>query len=123
MQPGGQGLSPYPTTDMEPSPRTSSTPLGASLARVPGPAWTHATGSGVSRGIHGATPNLQELEDWAGRLLEDDEQVAEAAEALRHALGARFVLATRGNRGMTLVESGRGPADDTRSSAPTRWPM
>ena len=60
-------------------------------------------------GVDGVTPNLQELEAAAGCALEGDEAVAEAAEALRRRLGARFVLATRGNRGMTLVESGQAP--------------
>jgi rfaE bifunctional protein kinase chain/domain len=60
--------------------------------------------------VHAATPNLQELEAAAGRPLADDDDVAGAAEELRHRIGARFVLATRGNRGMTLVESDRHPA-------------
>ncbi|NOZ94596.1 MAG: sugar kinase [Acidobacteria bacterium] len=63
---------------------------------------------GELRGVDGATPNLGELEDWAGRTLTGDGDVASAAEALRAWLGARFILATRGNRGMTLVEEGRG---------------
>jgi len=58
-------------------------------------------------GVDGVTPNLQELEATAGRSLDGDQAVAAAAEALRSRLGARFVLATRGNRGMTLVESGQ----------------
>jgi bifunctional ADP-heptose synthase (sugar kinase/adenylyltransferase) len=41
--------------------------------------------------------------------LTSDANVAAAAEELRVALDARFVLATRGNRGMTLVEADRGP--------------
>jgi rfaE bifunctional protein kinase chain/domain len=57
-------------------------------------------------GVHAATPNLQELEEAAGRRLDGDEEVAAAAEELRQRLGARFVLATRGNRGMTLVKEG-----------------
>jgi rfaE bifunctional protein kinase chain/domain len=57
-------------------------------------------------GVHVATPNLQELEEASGRRLNGDAEVAAAAEELRHRLGARFVLATRGNRGMTLVEEG-----------------
>jgi rfaE bifunctional protein kinase chain/domain len=60
-------------------------------------------------GVDGVTPNLQELEATAGRPLDGDQAVAAAAEALRSRLGARFVLATRGNRGMTLVESGQPP--------------
>lgn len=60
-------------------------------------------------GIDAATPNLQELEAIAGRRLFRDHEVVEAAEALRVRLQARFVLATRGNRGMTLVEEGAPP--------------
>ncbi len=60
-------------------------------------------------GVDGATPNLQELEACAGRTLDDDDEVAVAAETLRHGLDARFLLATRGNRGMTLVERDRDP--------------
>jgi rfaE bifunctional protein kinase chain/domain len=58
-------------------------------------------------GVDGVTPNLQELEATAGHSLNGDQAVAAAAEALRSRLGARFVLATRGNRGMTLAESGQ----------------
>ncbi len=54
-------------------------------------------------GVDGATPNLEELEVAVGRRLADDEAVAAAAEELRDRLGARFLLATRGNRGMTLA--------------------
>ena len=59
------------------------------------------------KGVDGVTPNLQELEATAGQSLDGDEAVTAAAEALRRRLGARFVLATRGNRGMTLVENGQ----------------
>jgi D-glycero-beta-D-manno-heptose-7-phosphate kinase len=54
--------------------------------------------------VDGVTPNLEELESAAGRVLRTDAQVADAAEALRRRLQARFVLATRGSHGMTLVE-------------------
>ncbi len=55
----------------------------------------------------GATPNLEELAAAAGELPESDEEVAAAAEALRRRLSARFVVATRGSDGLTLVtESG-----------------
>lgn len=64
---------------------------------------------GGFRGIDGATPNLGELEDWAGEKLKCDEAVVEAAEALRAHLDCRFILATRGNQGMTLVEEGMSP--------------
>jgi len=65
---------------------------------------------GELRGVDGATPNLGELEDWAGRTLPEDGDVGRAAEELRAHLGARFVLATRGNRGMTLVRKGQEPS-------------
>ncbi|MCW8984725.1 MAG: PfkB family carbohydrate kinase, partial [Thermoanaerobaculales bacterium] len=58
---------------------------------------------GSFTGIDGATPNLEELEAHCGRRLENDSEVAAGAEELRRDLGARFLLATRGNRGMTLV--------------------
>jgi rfaE bifunctional protein kinase chain/domain len=60
-------------------------------------------------GVDGATPNLQELEACAGHELDGDDAVAEAAEGLRRRLGAGFLLATRGNRGMTLAEQDREP--------------
>lgn len=59
------------------------------------------------KGIDGATPNLQELERTAGRQLLTDDDITEASEALRARLNAKFLLATRGNHGMTLVEDGR----------------
>ncbi len=66
--------------------------------------------TGLFPGVDGATPNLEELEAWAGRSLESDQAVSEAAEDLRQALGARFLLATRGNKGMTLAEIDTPPA-------------
>jgi rfaE bifunctional protein kinase chain/domain len=60
-------------------------------------------------GVHGATPNLEELEAHCGRRLRFDSAVATAADELREELGARFVLATRGNHGMTLVEKDHDP--------------
>ena len=64
---------------------------------------------GQFTGVDGATPNLQELEVHADHRLASDEIVAAAAEELRRELGARFVLTTRGNRGMTLVETEQDP--------------
>jgi rfaE bifunctional protein kinase chain/domain len=64
---------------------------------------------GSFRGVDGATPNLEELEANCGRRLTSDAEVAAAAEELRLGLEARFVLATRGNHGMTLVEADRAP--------------
>jgi len=54
-------------------------------------------------GVDGATPNLEELEVAVGRRLLEDGEVARAAAELCSALDARFLLATRGNRGMTLA--------------------
>ena len=57
-------------------------------------------------GVDAATPNLQELEACAGAHLREDQSVAGAAESLRRKLDARFLLATRGNLGMTLAGEG-----------------
>lgn len=59
--------------------------------------------------VDGATPNLEELAALAGRTPSSDGEVAAAAEALRERLGARFVVATRGSHGLSLVEAGRPP--------------
>lgn len=59
--------------------------------------------------VDGATPNLEELSAHAGQFPQNDRQVAEAAESLRRKLRARFVVATRGSQGLTLVERGMPP--------------
>ena len=59
--------------------------------------------------VDGATPNLEELEAAAGAPMVGDAAVAGAAEKLRSRLGARFVAATRGRDGLTLVEAGAAP--------------
>jgi len=59
-------------------------------------------------GVDGGTPNLEELEVAVGRRLRDDEDVAAAAQELRTELGGRFLVATRGNRGMTLAADDGG---------------
>ncbi|MFV2072771.1 MAG: bifunctional heptose 7-phosphate kinase/heptose 1-phosphate adenyltransferase [Thermoanaerobaculales bacterium] len=64
---------------------------------------------GAFAGVDGATPNLEELETQQGRRLSSDIHVAQGAEMLREKLGARYVLATRGSRGMTLAEAERDP--------------
>ncbi len=56
-------------------------------------------------GVDGATPNLEELEVAVGRRLASDDEVAAAAAELCSDLEARFLLATRGNRGMTLADA------------------
>jgi len=59
--------------------------------------------------VDAATPNLEELAAAAGRTPQGDEEVAAAAEALRVSLAARFLVATRGSQGLTLVEDGLPP--------------
>jgi rfaE bifunctional protein kinase chain/domain len=86
--------------------------VGTSLGGGQPPPWVCVDSRhriGHLSGVHAATPNLQELEESAGRPLASDTEVAVAAEQLRLRLSARFVLATRGNRGMTLVEEGLEP--------------
>lgn len=61
------------------------------------------------RGVDGATPNLEELADDPANELTDDAEVARAADGLRADLGARFIAATRGSHGLTLVEQGLPP--------------
>lgn len=56
-----------------------------------------------------ATPNLEELARATGTPLGSDEDVVAAAETLRRRIGARFLVATRGSQGLTLVP-GDGPA-------------
>jgi rfaE bifunctional protein kinase chain/domain len=80
------------------------------LAAAAGEAWLCLDSRyriGAFAGVSAATPNLEELERFCGRPLPTDEDVKAGAEQLRSALDARFVLATRGNRGMTLVEPDR----------------
>lgn len=65
---------------------------------------------GDFRGLDGATPNEEEAEALLGRPIDDaPEPLAEAGRSLREALGAGFLLVTRGSRGMSLFEA-RGDA-------------
>jgi rfaE bifunctional protein kinase chain/domain len=58
-------------------------------------------------GLDGATPNEEEAEALLGGAINDDpERLEEAGRALRSRLGARFLLITRGSRGMSLFEEG-----------------
>jgi rfaE bifunctional protein kinase chain/domain len=89
------------------------------------PTWPAALGRGTGAvtldsrfaldrfaGIDAATPNLEELERAAGRRLGDDDEAAinAAGETLRRRIGCTALLATRGSRGMTLIERGQAPA-------------
>jgi D-glycero-beta-D-manno-heptose-7-phosphate kinase len=58
-------------------------------------------------GLDGATPNEEEAEALLGGAINDDPaRLDEAGRALRGRLGARFLLITRGSRGMSLFEDG-----------------
>ncbi|HVS64523.1 MAG TPA: PfkB family carbohydrate kinase [Thermoanaerobaculia bacterium] len=58
-------------------------------------------------GAHGATPNQEEAEALAGRRLDTDEALREHGPVLRSRLGLRFLLITRGSRGMALFQQDR----------------
>lgn len=49
-------------------------------------------------------PNLNELKDLTKMSINNDEEVVNAANELRKQTGAKYVLATRGKDGMTLVD-------------------
>jgi rfaE bifunctional protein kinase chain/domain len=58
---------------------------------------------GEFTGLDGATPNEEEAEALLGSTIEDDpERLEKAGRGLRERLGARFLLITRGSRGMSL---------------------
>ena len=58
---------------------------------------------GKFAGLDGATPNEEEAEALLGSSIEDDpERLERAGRGLREQLGARFLLITRGSRGMSL---------------------
>lgn len=61
---------------------------------------------GELAGVDGATPNEEEAEALGGSTINDDpERLEEAGRRLCERLGARFVLITRGSRGMSLFHS------------------
>jgi rfaE bifunctional protein kinase chain/domain len=56
-------------------------------------------------GLDGATPNEEEAEALLGSTIDDDlDRLEQAGRALRERLGARFLLITRGSRGMSLFQ-------------------
>lgn len=58
---------------------------------------------GEFAGLDGATPNEEEAEALLGSTIEDDpERLEKAGRGLLERLGARFLLITRGSRGMSL---------------------
>jgi rfaE bifunctional protein kinase chain/domain len=61
---------------------------------------------GEFSGLDGATPNEEETEVLAGGPLPDQPaELARCVERLRCALGSRFLLVTRGSRGMLLARA------------------
>jgi D-beta-D-heptose 7-phosphate kinase/D-beta-D-heptose 1-phosphate adenosyltransferase len=60
----------------------------------------------IYRGATLVTPNRQELADATDSLAQTDEEIAEAAARLRGELGAKAVLVTRSEAGMTLAAEG-----------------
>jgi rfaE bifunctional protein kinase chain/domain len=56
------------------------------------------------RGATAATPNEPEVEALAGEELEDDAGIEKAGRTVLERLDARYLLVTRGNRGMALLE-------------------
>ena len=63
------------------------------------------------RGVDGATPNEEEAEHLTGAALEAGiTEVAAQGESMRADLAARFLLVTRGNRGMNLFLPGSASA-------------
>jgi len=61
---------------------------------------------GIYRGATLITPNRQELADATHTPARTDEEIADAAAALRDAFEAKAVLVTRSEAGMTLVDEG-----------------
>lgn len=58
-------------------------------------------------GLDGATPNEEEAEALLGGTFDDDpERLETGGRRLLEQLGARFLLITRGSRGMSLFEAG-----------------
>ncbi len=59
------------------------------------------------RNIDGATPNEEEAEAlWGGSLEAGPDGIDRAGDELRRRLGSKFLLVTRGSRGMSLFEDG-----------------
>ncbi len=56
------------------------------------------------RGATAATPNEPEVEALAGEELDDESSIEKAGRVVLERLDARYLLITRGNRGMALLE-------------------
>ncbi len=80
---------------------------------------SHARGSLVTadsrydllrfRGVTAATPNEPEVESLVGEPLEDEPAIEKAGRTLLERLDCRYLLVTRGSKGMTIFER-EGPA-------------
>lgn len=66
---------------------------------------------GAFGGFTSATPNEDEVEQWAGVPLKSSEDLRAAGERLRSALGLRALLITRGKKGILLLEDGSAPLE------------
>ncbi len=64
---------------------------------------------GEFEGLDGATPNQEEAETLLGSALDETESLGSGGHRLRERLGARFLLITRGSRGMSLFEDSPEP--------------
>jgi len=60
-------------------------------------------------GFTAATPNQEEVENLIGSQISSTEQLETAAKDLKHRLGYRALLVTRGRQGMTLLEGDTTP--------------
>jgi len=56
------------------------------------------------RGFTAATPNEPEVEQMTGEILDDNPSVEKTGRQLLERLDCRYLLVTRGSRGMTLLE-------------------
>jgi D-beta-D-heptose 7-phosphate kinase/D-beta-D-heptose 1-phosphate adenosyltransferase len=61
----------------------------------------------IYKGATLVTPNRQELAEATHRRANTDEEISDAAESLRRDLGAKAVLVTRSEAGMTLAAGGQ----------------
>lgn len=61
------------------------------------------------KGLTAATPNQEELENLIGTQITSTEQLESAATDLKHRLGHRALLVTRGGQGMMLLEDDAPP--------------
>lgn len=61
------------------------------------------------RGVTAATPNEPEVESLVGEPLEDEPAIEKAGRTLLERLDCRYLLVTRGSKGMTIFER-EGPA-------------